>query len=170
MADNRTLWEEGRYPGRLVGFAAAAAALLVVMFNLVGAGRIGLFFDLCFILICVTAALAIRPSEFFVAGVLPPLLLAGTISVLAVLDRSSVADDGDGLFQGVVTGLASHATALAVGYGLTLVVLAIRQIALRNHGRLRSAAPLRFPQQRSRPPAMPRQRTGSAEVRGRHVV
>jgi hypothetical protein len=109
----------------------------VVLLNVVGAGQIGLFFDLSFVLICVVAALAIRPAEFFVVGVLPPLLMGGTITALALLDRTSVADEGDGLAQAIVSGLAHHATALVIGYGLTLAILALRQIAVRNAGRLR---------------------------------
>ena len=160
MAGKRTLWEEGRHKGRLVACASAAAALVVVLLNLVGAGRIGLFFDLSFVLICVAAALAVRPAEFFVVGVLPPLLMAGTIAALAVLDRTSVADEKDGLVQAVVSGLAHHATALVVGYALTLAILALRQIATRNAGQLRKRpAPPRpgprvrtVPGQRQAPP------------------
>jgi hypothetical protein len=173
VAGNRTQWEEGRHKGRLVGCASAAAALLVVLLNLVGAGQIGLFFDLSFVLICVAAALAIGPAEFFVVGVLPPLLMAGTIAALAVLDRTSVADEGDGLVQSIVSGLAHHATALVVGYALTLVILALRQVAVHNTGRLRRSrhAPPPKPQVR----AVPAQRQPEAaprptETPGRRVI
>ncbi len=160
VADNRTLWEEGRVPGRLVGTCAAAAALIVVLLNLVSAGHIGLFFDVSFVLICLASALAVRPAEFFIVGVLPPLLLAGTVALLALVDRSSVADAGDGVVQAVVSGLAQHATALVVGYALTLAILALRQVARRHAGRLRQSAktprpPVRGPQGR---PTVPRQR------------
>ncbi|HET7690976.1 MAG TPA: DUF6542 domain-containing protein [Nocardioidaceae bacterium] len=141
MSGNRTLWEEGRTPGRLVAYAASGAALVVVLLNLVGADQVGLFYDLSFVLISVAAALAIRPTEFFVAGVLPPLLMAGTMLALAIVDRSAVADPDDGLVQAVVSGLAHHATALVVGYGLALAVLALRQVAMKNSGRLRKPAP-----------------------------
>jgi len=146
VAANRTLWQEGRAPGRLVGFASAAAALVVVLLNLVSEGRIGLFFDVSFVLICVGAALAVRPAELFVVGVLPPLLMAGTVTALALLDRSSVADPQDGLVQAVVSGLAHHATPLVIGYALALTILALRQLAARHDGRLRRSAPTREPQ------------------------
>jgi hypothetical protein len=143
VAANRTLWQEGRTPGRLVSFASAAAALVVVLLNLVGEGHIGLFFDLSFVLICVAAALAVRPADFFMVGVLPPLLMAGTVTVLALLDRSSVADPQDGLVQAVVSGLAHHATSLVTGYALTLTILALRQLAARHDGLLRAQPPTR---------------------------
>lgn len=139
--------------------SAAVAALIVVLLNLVGMGRIGLLFDLPFVLICVVAALVIRPREFFTVGVLPPLLMVGTIAVLAVLDRTAIAEEGDGLVQAVVSGLAHHATALVVGYALSLVILALRQIAGRNAGRLRSPQPT----SRARPVRrMPSQRTAES--------
>lgn len=156
MSGNRTLWEEGRTPGRLVACAASAAALVVVLLNLVGADQVGLFYDLSFVVIAVVAALAIRPTEFFVAGVLPPLLMAGTMLALAVVDRSAVADPDDGLVQAVVSGLAHHATALVVGYGLALAVLALRQVAMRNSGRLRTTGAARRPVQRSAQQPAPR--------------
>jgi len=159
VSGNRTLWEEGRTPGRLVAYGAVAAALVVVLLSLVGADRVGLFYDLTFVLVSVTAALAIRPTEFFVAGVLPPLLMAGTMLALAIIDRSAVADSDDGLVQAVVSGLAHHATSLVVGYGLALAVLALRQVAMKNSGQLRKPTqPVQPPRQPSTPPRAARQR------------
>jgi hypothetical protein len=133
----RTLWEEGRHPGWLVVRAAVVALLAVTLLSLLVANRIGLAFDVAFVLICVGAALWVRPQDFFTIGVLPPLLLGFTVLVLAVVDRAAVARAGDPLVQAVVSGLAHHAIALVIGYGLTLLVLALRQVALRHHGTLR---------------------------------
>jgi hypothetical protein len=147
---SRTLWEEGRHRGRLVANAAGLAALVVVVFELARTGGITWVFDGAFVVICLSAALMVRPRDFFVVGVLPPLLMAGTVAVLALVDRGAVADTRDGLVQAVVSGLAHHATALVVGYGLTLVVLALRQVAHRNAGTIRGSR-ARIPQQRQRP-------------------
>lgn len=148
---SRTLWEEGRHRGRLVANAAGVAALLLVLAELVRAGDLTWFFDVGFVAICVTAALLVRPRDFFVIGVLPPLLMAGTVAVLGLVDRGAVADPRDGLAQAVVSGLAHHATALVLGYALTLGVLALRQVAARNAGTIRGAARPRVPEQRQRP-------------------
>ena len=136
---HRTLWEEGRTPGRLVANAAGLLVLLVVVVDLVAFRGMTILFDVAFVLVCVAAALAVRPRDFFVIGVLPPLLMLGTVAVVALTFRGSVADEGDGLLQAVVSGLAHHAGALVAGYALTLAILALRQVAMRNAGAIRSS-------------------------------
>ena len=117
--------------------AAGVLVLLVVVLDLLVFSGVTVLFDVAFVLVCVAAALAVRPQDFFVIGVFPPLLMAGTVAVLALLTRSSVADPGDGFLQAVVSGLAHHAGSLVVGYALTLAILALRQVALRNAGTIR---------------------------------
>jgi hypothetical protein len=134
----KTLWEEGRHRGRLVAHAAAAVALLVVVAHLLLADGLTLAYDAAFVLSCVGAALAVRPRDFFVVGVLPPLLMAGTMLVIATVSRGFVGDPGDGIVQATVSGLAHHAGSLVLGYGLALLVLALRQVAARNAGSIRA--------------------------------
>ncbi len=117
--------------------AAVVALFVVTLVSLLFGNRIGVVFDVAFVLVCLGAALWVRPRDFFSIGVLPPLLLAFTVVVLAVADRSAVAKAGDPFVQAVVSGLAHHALALVIGYALTLIVLALRQVALRHHGTLR---------------------------------
>ncbi len=112
--------------------------LLVVLVDLLAFRELTLLFDVAFVLICVAAALAVRPKDFFVIGVFPPLLMLGTVAVLAVTWRGTVADRSDGLLQAVVSGLAHHSGSLVVGYVLTLVLLALRQVARRNAGTIRA--------------------------------
>lgn len=133
----KTLWEEGTHPGALVIRAAVLAMLAVTLVSLLFGNHIGVVFDVAFVLVCVGSALWVRPQDFFSIGVLPPLLLAFEVLVLAVVDRGAVAKAHDPLVQAVVSGLAHHSLALAVGYTLTLLVLALRQVALRHHGTLR---------------------------------
>lgn len=129
-----TLWEEGRQPGRQVVLVAAVTALAVVGLDLALTGAITLLFDVAFVLICLAAVLSVRPRDFFGVGVLPPLLMLSTVLILAVAARGAIADPGDGLIQAVVSGLAHHAGALVVGYGLTLGILAVRQVVASNRG------------------------------------
>jgi hypothetical protein len=136
----RTLWEEGRKPAPLVVLASALLMLLVVLLDLLAFRDLTVLSDIAFVMICAGAALSVRPREFFVVGVLPPLLLAGVVVFLALLSRDAVADPADGVGQALVSGLAHHAEALVVGYALTLVLLALRQVALRNAGVLRRTA------------------------------
>ncbi len=135
----RTLWEEGRHPGRLIRTITAVVLLAVALAETLTLGRLGLTFDLAFVVLCVLGALAVRPRDFFVIGVLPPLAMLAIVVVLAVTHSAAVAEPGDGFFQAVVSGLAHHAGALVAGYALTLGILALRQVALKNAGTIRAA-------------------------------
>jgi hypothetical protein len=123
----------------LVVRATTVGLVLVALISLLFGNHLGVVFDLVFVLLCVVAALWVRPRDFFTVGVLPPLLLFFVVMTLAVLDRAAVARPGDSLFQAVVSGLAHHSLALVTGYGLALLLLALRQVALRNGGTLRAA-------------------------------
>lgn len=133
----RTLWEEGRQPGPVVVGGVASALLVAVLLTEVFGSQLGFFFDLVFVLACLGAALLVRPRDFFTVGVMPPLALIGTVLLVAAVDRGLVADVEDHLVQATVSGLAHHAQALAIGYALALATLALRQVAMRNQGRLR---------------------------------
>jgi hypothetical protein len=123
----RTLWEEGREPGRQVVVLGVALALTVVAIDLLIVGRVSLFFDLCFVALCVGLALAVRPNDFFVVGVLPPLIMLGVFTLLGLTSPGVIAHPEDGVVQAVVSGLSHHSTALVTGYVLCLAVLAVRQ-------------------------------------------
>ncbi len=111
--------------------------LMAVLLTEIAGSQLGGFFDVVFVLSCLGAALLVRPRDFFSVGVLPPLALVGTVTLLAVVDRTVVAGADDHLVQATVSGLAHHAQALAAAYAMVLGVLALRQVALRNQGRLR---------------------------------
>ena len=153
---SRTLWEEGRKPGRLVASVAGLLVLAAVLLDLLLFDDLTLVFDVAFVLICVAAALAVRPRDFFVIGVYPPLLMAGTVAVLAVLTPGVVAEPADGFLQAVVSGLAHHSGFLVLGYALTLGILALRQVALRNAGVLRHSGRAEIPAQRRSDDRVPR--------------
>ncbi len=139
-----TLWEEGRWSGTRVTRLSAVLCALLAAASILVHGRLGLVFDAGFVLVCVGAALAVRPDDFFRVGILPPLLLLGVSVVLSLVDRGAVAAAGDSYLQAVISGLAHHAGALATGYALALAVLAIRQRVLSHHSnREGSPAPYR---------------------------
>lgn len=127
LPGSRTMWEEGREPGREVAALGVALALTAVAIDLLLTDQVGLLFDLGFVALCVGLALAVRPSDFFTVGVLPPLLMLSTFLLLAMSRAEAIARSGDGVVQAVVSGLSHHAIALALGYGLALGVLFIRQ-------------------------------------------
>ena len=122
----RTLWEEGDEPGRQMVALGAALVLSAVVIDVALGGDLGLFFDLCFVALCVTIALRVRPRDFFTVGVLPPLLMLGVFVLLDVARPEVLGHPQDGVVQSVVTGLAGHSGALGAGYVVCLLVLAIR--------------------------------------------
>jgi hypothetical protein len=103
-----------------------ALALTVVALDVGVGGRVGLFFDLAFVGVCLAAALLVRPEDFFTVGVLPPLIMLIVFVLLAASQPVAIAQRDDGLVQAVVTGLSHHAVALGVGYAACLACLAVR--------------------------------------------
>lgn len=137
----RTLWEEGHQPGHEVVALAAALMMSVVTLDLWLGSGLTLFFDLCFVVVCVVAALAVRPTDFFSVGVLPPLLMVTLCLLLAFSDTDVLARPEDGVVQAVVTGLAHHSVALLVGNLVCLAVLVVRQRVSRRPDRLGGSDP-----------------------------
>jgi hypothetical protein len=121
---SRTIWDEGRENGRAVVALGAAVALSAIAVNLAMVGRVSMFFDLWFVLICLGLALLVHPRDFF------------TVGVLAAGRPEAIASPRDGIVQAVVSGLAHHSVALIAGYALCLVTLLVRQ---------RLATPVRQP-------------------------
>jgi hypothetical protein len=127
LPGTRTIWEEGHEPGREVVALGIALALTAAALDLMLTDRVGLLFDLGFVALCLGLALAVRRTDFFAVGVLPPLLMLSTFLLLAMSRAEAIARAHDGVVQAVVSGLAHHSLALGLGYAVALVVLAVRQ-------------------------------------------
>lgn len=126
MSEARTLWEEGHEPGRQVVALGLALALTVVVIEVAVSGRVGLVFDVAFVVVCLTVAMLVRPADFFTAGVLPPLVMLVVFVLVAVSYPGALSSGDAGLVSTVANGLADHAVALGVGYAGCLLCLAIR--------------------------------------------
>jgi hypothetical protein len=126
----RTLWEEGRAPGHEMVPLGVALALSVAALDLLATDRLGWFFDVGFVGLCVALALLVRPRDFFTVGVLPPLLMLSTFLLLAATRSAAIARADDGVVQAVVSGLSHHSVALALGYVGCLLVLFVRSRVL----------------------------------------
>lgn len=154
---SHTIWDEGQEPGaRVVALGVALALTVAVVESTVG-DRVGVLFDVCFVMICVGVALLVHPRDFFAVGVMPPLLMVGIFVLFAIGSRDGLgAHHGDGFLQAIVSALGRHSIALFLGYGLALGCLLIRR------GRLNKglAEPGRVTPgtatSRRRPPAPPR--------------
>jgi hypothetical protein len=119
-------WEVGREPGRQVVSLGVAVTLTAVSIDVLLVGRLTLFFDLCFVVLCLGLAALVRRRDFYMVALLPPLLMTTVFGFVALVDRSAVADPRDSLLQAVVSGVATHGIALFVGYALCLGWLAWR--------------------------------------------
>ncbi|MCF6376649.1 hypothetical protein L2K70_03455 [Nocardioides KLBMP 9356] len=113
-------WEAGREPGRQVVALGVAVALTAVSIDVLLAGRLTLFFDLCFMALCLGLAALVRRRDFYLVALLPPLLMTAVFTFVAAVARDVVADPADSLVQAVVSGVATHAVALSLGYALCL--------------------------------------------------
>jgi hypothetical protein len=127
----RTLWDQGREPGREVISLGVAVALTAVVLDLLLVGRVSILFDLFFVALCVGVALLVRPSDFFTVGVLPPLIMLGVFTLVGLTRPAMIAHRGDGVVQAVLSGLSHHSVALLVGYALCLTCLGLRHRVLR---------------------------------------
>jgi hypothetical protein len=115
--------------GRALVLITALAAGGCAAFDLaLTSGRMTFFFDLCFVVICLVAAMAVRRDDLFTAGVLPPLLFAVVIAVVTGLAPHAF-ESAPGANKVFLSGLASHAAGLVGGYAATLLTVAARMVA-----------------------------------------
>ncbi len=134
MSEARTLWEEGREPGhQVVALGSRARTHRGRRSRSPIGGEVGRFFDIAFVLVCVGVALLVRPQDFFTVGVLPPLVMLVVFTLVAVARPAALADRERLAHADLVSGLSTHAIPLGIGYGLCLVVLAVRDQYLRTH-------------------------------------
>lgn len=120
MRHAEAFWEVGHEPGRHVVSLGVAVTLTAVSIDVALVGRLTLFFDLCFVVMCLGLAALVRPRDFYLVALLPPLLMTTVFGFVALVARSAVADPRDSLLQAVVSGVATHGVALFVGYALCL--------------------------------------------------
>ncbi len=117
-------------PGRgvilLTTFAAGGCAALDFALT----GSLTIFFDLCFVVVCLVATMAVRRHDIFTTGVLPPLVFAAVIGAVAVIAPATFISAG-ALSKVFLTGLTEHAGALVAGYGVALLAVGGRVSAHR---------------------------------------
>lgn len=130
----QALWEAGRESGRQVVALGVALTLTAVAVDVLLSDRLTFFFDLAFVVTCLLVAVSVRRGDFYVAAMLPPLVMLTVFTFLALVARDALADADDSAIQAVVSGVAHHAGALFAGYALCLGWLAWR---LRRDGALR---------------------------------
>ena len=120
MTQEDASWEVGHEPGRQVVSLGVAVTLTAVSTDVLLAGSLTFFFDLCFMALCLALATLVRRRDFYLVALLPPVLMTAVFGFVALVARDAVADPRDSLLQAVVSGVATHGVALFVGYALCL--------------------------------------------------
>ena len=118
MTQADTRWQAGREPGLQVVSLGVSLTLTAVALDVLLVGSLTLFFDLCFVALCLGLAALVRRQDFYLVALLPPVLMVVVFGFVAVVARDAIADPRDSLLQAVVSGVATHGVALFVGYAL----------------------------------------------------
>lgn len=117
-------------PGRGVILVTLGAAGGCAALDFALTGHLSIFFDLCFVVLGLVSAMAVRRYDLFTAGVLPPIAFALVIAAVAVTAPGTLAPDA-GISKAFMTGLAEHAAALVAGYGVALLTVGGRVLSTR---------------------------------------
>jgi hypothetical protein len=116
-------------PGRGVIVASLLASVLCAAADCAMTGTLTMFFDLCFITVCLVGAMGVRREDLFTTSVLAPLALAAVVFLVSVGVPDAFGPGG--LSRVFFVGLAAHAGALVCGYGVALAVVGGRVAAAR---------------------------------------
>lgn len=126
MPNTTTLWEQGHEPGRSVVALGFALTLSAAALDVLLSDRVGPVFDVVFVVACVTMALLVRPDDFYVIAILPPVLMLVVLGLLALGEPGWVSRPEDRLLQALISGVSHHALALGFGFALCLGCLVVR--------------------------------------------
>ncbi len=118
-------------PGRGVTVVSLVAVGLCAGVDVLLTGEITMFFDLCFVVVCLVSTMAVRRRDLFTTGVLPPLLFAVVVASVAFVDPEVFVQVG-GAFKAFMSGLAQHASGLITGYAVGLLTVGCRVGAQRS--------------------------------------
>jgi hypothetical protein len=123
-------WARRDLNARQAIFIAGIAMAILTGLDLSDDGRLGFVYSLGFVLIVVTVALGVDLDSLFQAGVFPPMLLIGTLAVVAMFWPDAIHVNGlakDAGFIGrLIAATIDHGKTLVVGHGLALGLISLR--------------------------------------------
>ena len=105
---------------------AVVMTAAVVALDVALTARLSMFFDLCFVLVGLWAALVVRRQGLYAIGVLPPLLLGAVVAFLAVTMPSTLTASHIAFVSTWLTGLARHGVALGATHIVVLAIVGLR--------------------------------------------
>lgn len=117
------------------GLTLAVAALTAVAVLDLLDGSLGIVFGVGFALTVITVALWTEPSSLFIAGIAPPFLMLGAITLIAIaapLAIDTSAGTGQAaLLERILAGLLNQAIALVAGHVSALILIWLRRLTTR---------------------------------------
>lgn len=111
--------------------ASCAVMAAIVLLDLMD-GRLGLLYSVGFVLIVITAPLSVDVRGLFPTGVLPPVLLIGSLLAVCLfapdaIQVNGMAKDASTVAR-LIAGTIDHGMTLVIGHGLALGLIALRII------------------------------------------
>lgn len=110
----------------------ACVSLAAVTALDVADGRLGFLFSLGFVLAVVTAPLSVDVRSLLTTGVMPPVLLIGSLFAVALFFPDAIVVDGmpgdAGALARTIAAVIDHGITLVVGHVLALVGIAVRVV------------------------------------------
>ncbi len=93
-------------------------------------GRLGFLYSLGFVLAVITAPLCVDVRSLLTAGVMPPVLLIGSLWIIALFFPDAIVVDGlppdAGALTRTIAGVVDHGITLVVGHILAMVGIVAR--------------------------------------------
>ena len=93
-------------------------------------GRLGILFSVGFVLAVVTAPMSVDPRSLLTTGVMPPVLLIGALSIVAMFFPDAIVVDGlpgdAGTLARAIAAVVDHGITLVVGHVLALAGIVVR--------------------------------------------
>lgn len=123
-------WARRDLNARQAILVACFAMAALVGLDLADNDRLGFTFSLGFVLIVVTVAMGVDLQSLFQAGVFPPMLLIGSLAVVAMFWPDAIRVNGmaqdAGFIARLIAATIDHGKTLVVGHGLALGIIALR--------------------------------------------
>ena len=109
--------------------AACVAMAAIVMLDL-GDGRLGLLFSVGFVLVAVTAPMAVDARSLLPTGVLPPVLMIGSLLAVCLASPDAIQvtgmDPDAGTIARLIAGTIDHGLTVVFGHGIALALIGWR--------------------------------------------
>jgi hypothetical protein len=110
--------------------AVACLSLAAVTALDLADGRLGFLFSLGFVLAVITAPLCVDVRSLLITGVMPPVLLIGSLWTIALFFPDAIVVDGlhadAGALTRTIAGVVDHGITLVVGHVLAMVGIVAR--------------------------------------------